>query len=383
MTKLGTVTALLLLGSLAWAGQSDAEKKIRDRQSSLMAGLKKATSPGEVSATVNELLLLTEEAVSGDLYELAGKVAAQADQIAKQSKSPALIARAAFRVAELKEVQQEAGKIKSSLKALEANADDADANLAVGRFLLFFKGDAERGVAHLAKSFDFSIKAAAQKEIDKAAPLDVGDEWWKVADSKKGVDQAKFRLHACDLYRAAWPSLKGEEREKVRARALAGQAKKPEKPGTDLPAPWTGSKIAKIDERFAHGGDRSVSIFAVKDDSKDHEAFKGLKYVVQAGQELTCSAWVLSNESGARSHLLIRYINSTGDYFKQDGLPPTSDTPFWTKVEKTVTVPEGAVKVEVSFQMWSETGRTWIDDVSLRDSNGGAEILDNGSFEGR
>ena len=372
--------ALALLGALA--GQSETEKKVRDRQTALMAGLKKASSPGEVAALVNDLLLLAEEAVAADLYELAGKIAAQAEQSAKAAKDSGLAGRAQAHAENAREIQREFTKARSFLKTLEERPDDPEANLIAGKFMSLYKGDWAKGVPMLAKGSDAQIRAAALKE-GTVPPVTLGNEWWAVADARKGAERDRFRGHALACYQEAWPTLEEADRTALRDRCLTALAKVAEGQRLDVAGPWAVTKgLSFLTDRYAHSGKFSVMNLPAKEGAKDVAVVYGPKIRVASGQRLKISVWSLSTGTGKSDLLGVKWRSAAGDDLNLEWAGPVpGDTPFWVKTEGVLTVPANAAWAHVMFRMGSLAGKVWVDDLSLRDENGGPELVEQGGFE--
>jgi hypothetical protein len=96
---------------------------------------------------------------------------------------------------------------------LKSKPDDAAANLAVGRFFCFGKGDWQRGLPLLAKSADPSFHDLAVADLasptDAAAQATLADHWWDAA-AKEPLAAAKWaqRQRAAFWYESALPGMK-------------------------------------------------------------------------------------------------------------------------------------------------------------------------------
>lgn len=99
-------------------------------------------------------------------------------------------------------------------KTLVANADDPVANITVGRWLWFQKGDVQQGLAHFAKGDDISLQRLCQQELTEQptqsdAQLKLADAWWELARTRKGEEKDFFMLHAAEWYEEVNPTLPG------------------------------------------------------------------------------------------------------------------------------------------------------------------------------
>ncbi len=120
------------------------------------------------------------------------------------------------------------GNIATARQTLETTPDDPDANLAVGKFLCFIKGDWEAGVKHLAKGSNADLAAVAKLELtnpsDAIGQRELGKKWHTVMTSDSHQTNApKVAGRVLHWYEKVLPSLKGLE--KVRAVQIISEAK--------------------------------------------------------------------------------------------------------------------------------------------------------------
>ena len=164
-------------------------------------------------------------------FSLSRKLFSVASKAAAKTNEAALTKQIAARVSEVGEAKKLADAHQKALAALEANADDADAHLAVGKYLCFVKHDWDAGLAHLAKCGDATLKDAAALEIaSPTTPEDqvkLGDLWWTLYEAAKGKERSDFGLRADKWYSSALPGLKGLSQTRIskRLEELAGSAK--------------------------------------------------------------------------------------------------------------------------------------------------------------
>lgn len=383
--------ALLFVAMPLSAARADEEGRIRDRQAALMGELRTAKTPEDAAGVAAEFLTLADEAAGVDCYDLALKAADQASKIGVSSKNAALSARAQARILEIKDTQQEYNRAKPAFKTLETKPDDGEAHLVAGKFLAYHKGDWTGALKHFQKCSDAAFRSAAEKEpkaSDTGARLAVGTEWWTLAESKKGLERDRLRLHAAEPYRAAWPDLEGLLKEDVRARAMAAQSRMPERKGQGkTPAPWGTSTdtLVWLDDKFAHSGKSSVFCAALNKDVREGwVGVSGAQIAAAEGRKLTVSFWTLADGNGPGDLMLVRFFNAAGECFGQSGIPVPVDVPFWTRTESAVVCPKKTSRVDFSLQRRSRTGVIWLDDLSVRNPEGtGLELAENGGFERR
>jgi formylglycine-generating enzyme required for sulfatase activity len=181
-----------------------------------------ANTPEANQALAAACLAAMEEAVTNDGYVEAGRLAALAEGAARKAKDLAAITRIQTRMKEVRELQNEFARVKAAKETLFVQPDDAEANLAVGRFLCFVKGDWEKGLPLLAKGSDASLKALAEKDLaqpqEAKEQMAVADGWWDLAEKMAGAQKSRMQERAAEFYRKALPELKGLDKVKVERR---------------------------------------------------------------------------------------------------------------------------------------------------------------------
>jgi len=163
-----------------------------------------------------------DQAVEKDDFiaaEFLGKLSLDAAREAKRFEVSKRI------VARNKEVRGMAlayANVHDALLRLKGNPVDPEANLEVGRYYCFVKGDWDWGLPMLALGNDPTLKQLAIMEIEETSdPQDevrLGDGWWELAENEEGVSSQQLRLHAVDCYRRAQRDVSGLTREKLEKR---------------------------------------------------------------------------------------------------------------------------------------------------------------------
>jgi serine/threonine protein kinase/formylglycine-generating enzyme required for sulfatase activity len=127
---------------------------------------------------------------------------------------------------EAERLQQRWAKITEVLEKLQHAPDDADANLAVGRWWCFERGRWQRGLSYLAKGSDAELAARAKAELQfiqpaspepmssagrpesaRPTPLTLADGWWEVGQAMVGKEREAVLLRAGMWYRQAQAGL--------------------------------------------------------------------------------------------------------------------------------------------------------------------------------
>jgi hypothetical protein len=184
------------------------------KNTALTALSKSVKSPDEFASVSAALDRLVDELIAVDEYAVAEKAAAMASATARRANDSALSQKAAARAKDVGDAKAKFQAMKGILETLARNPEDGPANLEMGQFICFIKGNWDLGLRFLAKGSDPALKGLADKEIafpiEVAAQADVADGWWDLAQKEKGatrkdrmVERARF------WYQAALPGATG------------------------------------------------------------------------------------------------------------------------------------------------------------------------------
>ena len=131
--------------------------------------------PDQVAIAIPTAEQLVDQAVAADRFDIAVVLATTASKAVAKSK-----------IATHKEVEERLSRrrhdihllepiyaaAKKAQETLEKTPADAEANLTVGRWLCFYKGDWTAGLPMLAKGSDEKLKALAEQEIKSPTDAD-------------------------------------------------------------------------------------------------------------------------------------------------------------------------------------------------------------------
>ena len=159
------------------------------RNAVLTSAAKTARTPEDFSALAAALMRLIDELVAADQYDVADKSSAAALQHARRSNDVPLILRITLRAREVAEAKTRFQAMKKVLETLAKNPEDPPANLEMGQFLCFVKGNWDLGPRFLVKGPDGPLKTLAQKEVAlptaSAEVVSLADGWWDLAEKEK------------------------------------------------------------------------------------------------------------------------------------------------------------------------------------------------------
>jgi hypothetical protein len=163
-----------------------------------------------------------DQAKQADEYDLAKQLDQLAVASARQLDDKQLIADATAQLQQTTETLAAYQQVKAAEATLKTKPNDPDANLQVGRFLCFTKGDWDAGLPKLAISNDPTLQTLAAWEGKKPEASEdqaaLGDGWWKYAAGVKGSAKNPIQSHAGEWYEKAMPGLNGLSKARVENR---------------------------------------------------------------------------------------------------------------------------------------------------------------------
>ena len=162
---------------------------------------------------------LADEALAADKHEIALKALSKASTAATTAKNVPLVNQLREKAQKTQAMQREYTAASSALKTVAEKPDDPAANLAVGKYICFFKEAWDAGLPYLAKGSDSALKAIAEKDVAKATGAEeqaaLADAWQATAEKQQGTIKSGCMARACYWYEQAGPKLTGLQRTKV------------------------------------------------------------------------------------------------------------------------------------------------------------------------
>lgn len=166
-----------------------------------------ARTPSQASGVARVGLDWGVELVASNDFELATRVSGVTATAARRANDPPLAARAEYCDKRVDSLSREYKRINLSLKTLEQNPEDPEANQQVGIFYCLHKGDWERGLPLLSASNDATLKRIAQAELAKPTEptkqAALGDDWWEFAGKQRRANVIPPRRRAKYWYTKA------------------------------------------------------------------------------------------------------------------------------------------------------------------------------------
>lgn len=173
---------------------------------------------------------------------------------------------------EVKKSAEAYARYESALAKLKENPNDPAANLAVGGYLAWERGDWDAGLPYLKKSEEETIRTAAT--LDSLSPgtppeqANLGDLWWQLAGDRRlaGDYEQSLKRRGAEWYEKALPGLEGVAKETAekRLRELNGGGEVAV-PGEKEPFREYRSLVDDSDAGFSSVGDWKSSRQGVKE----------------------------------------------------------------------------------------------------------------------
>jgi hypothetical protein len=154
-----------------------------------------------------------DDAYAKDNYAAARELYQIALSLARAANDRDLLREVMSRFTGIENARREYAQIAKVIESLEAEPDDPQKNLLVGRYFCFVKEDWVQGLTFLAKGPDRRLAELAAD--DQALPIDpldqvkLGDAWWSVAEDYADQQQKAIQRRSAWWYRQAVDNLPG------------------------------------------------------------------------------------------------------------------------------------------------------------------------------
>lgn len=170
---------------------------------------------------------MIREALRADSFEAAKQLNQYAISLSRRARHEGLVRQMMACKKRIAEAEASLWKVKPAMEVLAKDPGDQGANLAVGHYLCFVKGDWRRGLPMLALGGDRQLAPLAEKELRGISSPDAclahADAWWDLADREKGSARWQLLRHAGAWYRRALPSLSALSKARAEKRVREAQ----------------------------------------------------------------------------------------------------------------------------------------------------------------
>jgi hypothetical protein len=211
-------------------------------KTTVLQAVKKWTSPARNKILVDAVVPIVDDALAADDFDSADKLLKIGEAAARKTRNVALVTSILSRMKQVEGLRKVRHDVLPAIVALAKDPKDPNANLSVGKYLCFTKGDWDNGLPKLALGADAKLKAIAEKDLgsptDAAERAELGDAWWDLAEAEKGSVKMLMRGRAHHWYKVAVPELTGLTKTKVEKRL------------TQLAAPLTKADSSNREEQY-------------------------------------------------------------------------------------------------------------------------------------
>jgi hypothetical protein len=191
------------------------------RKALLKRTQKMAQSADDAMSYVKAATKLADVYFAADSFDDGLAVSQFAEGVAKASGDAGLLAVAKSYVRKYGDLKREHDKVSKAHLKILADPNDPEACETWGQFLVFVKGDWERGLGFLAKGKGGGLKALAEQEARKAPEVELADGWLALAEKAKEPDKGRYRSRARFWLDKAVASAAGVEKLKVEQKIKA------------------------------------------------------------------------------------------------------------------------------------------------------------------
>lgn len=164
-------------------------------------------------------LVLADDCVEQERFEVAASAVELANSLAIRAKSNDLRKQSATRKTEVAELQKLWTDARKARDTLSKSPQDAAANDALGRYLIAAKNDWDQGLRHWVLSSDKDIQKVAKQDndvLDALGPssmeknVALGDSWWDLAAKQSSPAlKSAMKLRAGQWYESILAGLEG------------------------------------------------------------------------------------------------------------------------------------------------------------------------------
>ncbi|MEN6496130.1 MAG: hypothetical protein ABFD16_17760 [Thermoguttaceae bacterium] len=184
--------------------------------------------PEQINTLLEALTPLIDACLADDDFTLAKNVGAAAIALARKTRDGGIVKQVTARNQELEESERIYRQdVLPAVETLRQSPNDPAANLIVGKYICFTKGDWHNGLSKLAAGDDAAIRDLAAKEVaglsEPSEKLKVADGWWDLSQKDEKHKQP-IQSHAADLYQQL-PGLTGLDKLKAEQRIKLAMAK--------------------------------------------------------------------------------------------------------------------------------------------------------------
>ncbi len=196
---------------------------VKMKTDALLMAAKSIVRAEDAKVAGEESVALVRAAIAQDDYPTAEQLLRVGQSSARKSRDAELIRDLTDLGRGMKRITRAYEAVQPALRVLDEKPTDPAANLSVGRFYCFVKGDWQLGVSMLALADNTPYQTPARKELEEVSSLErqvaLGDAWWDLGQQADASEQEALLGRAGVWYERALPQLRpGLTKAKVEKR---------------------------------------------------------------------------------------------------------------------------------------------------------------------
>jgi hypothetical protein len=199
-------TALQAIEEIAMEYSLPTAEVIQMKIKALTVASKSVSTPDAYQNVVDSALLMLDDALAADEFPAAHELLITAENVGRKLKNVALVASIRKRGEEVARLENEFARWRPYADRLAKNPKDAQANMEMGKYQAFLKGNWERGLPLLARGTGPLQELAALDLVDPKQPaqlMRLGQGFLDEAQNLKGPMQINVLLRSYYWYQQA------------------------------------------------------------------------------------------------------------------------------------------------------------------------------------
>ena len=223
--RLDTRTAFAAIGELECTHQVNSlemEAEVLEKSAEFIQ------SPRQRESIADQALDVVEKALAADDVAVAKRLGKLALGQARLSGNMDLVKAVASKNKVVDAAERAWREVQDASTTMATAPTDPTANLTVGKYRCFIKGDWDGGLPLLALGSDAELKTLAERdcegEISAGGRVALGDVWWKRSQREEDVAKQQIQGRAVYWYKEALWSTTGLDRDKAEKRIAAYEA---------------------------------------------------------------------------------------------------------------------------------------------------------------
>jgi hypothetical protein len=224
-------TALQAIEELAAEFTVPASELLQLRVKALTLAAKATATPDAYQTVVDASLVLLEDALEADDFETASTLVSTAEAAARKLKIVSLVSAVRKRQSDVEQQRKVFDQWRPFAEKLLKNPKDAEANLEMGKYYAFRKGNWDKGLALLTHGTDAELKALAAQDLkqptEALARAKLAQGWLFASTQAPEPARIQIALRAYHWFQQALPDLDEATRVRVEKQMQAIMDKLP------------------------------------------------------------------------------------------------------------------------------------------------------------